>query len=455
MDTTTSARADRPAPPPGPSGLPLLGSLLDLRRDPLGFFADSARRYGDVVRLRLGGASAYLISDPAAIEGILVGTGRRFVKGYDKDPVLPLFLGNGLVTSEGDFWLRQRRLMQPAFHRQRVAGFGAAMVAATEEAAAGWRDGERRDLHTDLMRLTLDILMRTVFSAPLGADAGRVERSLNVVLDEYMRQSLALLPLPAWAPSPGRSRMLRAIRELHVVVDRLIDSRLAGGAGPDDLLTMLLEARDEAGQPMPRRQLRDELLTLILAGHETTANALAWTLALLARHPEAEARLHAEVDALGDRPAAAADLPALRYADAVVKESMRLFPPVWMISRAAAQPATVGGYDVPAGRDLYLSAWVVHRDPRLYAEPAAFRPERWLDGLEQHLPRYAFMPFGGGPRLCIGNSFAQMEATLILATLARRFRLSLAPGQAVTPEPTMTLRPRGGLPMTVARRPGR
>jgi len=456
MDTTTTAQPGGPALPPGPRGLPLLGHLLEMRRDPLGFFAASARDYGDVVRLRLATSGAYLISAPELIEPILVGTGRRFVKGYDRDPVLSLVLGNGLVTSEGDYWLRQRRLVQPVFHRQRVAGFADAMAAATADAVAGWRDGERRDIHREMMRLTLDILMRTVFSVELGAAAERIEGALAVVMGEYLAQLTAPLPLPAWAPTPGRLRLQRAVRALDEVVSGIIDARLAGGPARDDVLTMLLEARGETGAPMSRRQLRDEVLTLITAGHETTANAMAWTFALLARHPEAEARLHAELDAvLGGRPPTAADIPRLRYADEVIKESMRLYPPVWLISRAAAQLATLGGYHVPAGLDLYISAWVVHRDGRLYAEPEAFRPERWADGLAQRLPKYAYMPFGGGPRLCIGNSFAQMEATLILATVAQRFRLALDPGQTVTPDPSITLRPRGGLPMTVRARGAR
>jgi cytochrome P450 len=394
-----------------------------------------------------------LVSHPDAIEDVLVTKARNFTKHFALR-MNSMILANGLLTSEGDFWLRQRRLIQPAFSRDRIAGYGAIMVAYAERMAGQWRDGEMRDVHAEMMRLTLEIVAKALFDADVGSEAFAVGESMEVALDAFLSRLFSLLPLPRWVPTPRNVRLKRAVRRLDEIIYGLIEQRRKSGEDRGDLLSRLLLARDEDdGSRMTDKQLRDELMTLFLAGHETTAIAMSWTWYLLAQHPEVEAKLVAELQSvLGGRSPTVADLPRLRYAELVMTESMRVFPPVYTIGREPIEDCEVGGYRIPAGTCLLMSQWVMHRRPSYFDEPLQFRPERWQDGLARRLPKYVYFPFGGGPRLCIGNSFALMEAVLLLAALAQRFHFELVPGQEIVPAPSITLRPRNGVRMVLRRR---
>ncbi len=440
--------------PPGPKGRLLTGNLLDYTRDHLGFLTRCARRYGDVVGLRFVNVHVYLLNHPDHVEYVLVRNNRNFVKSRGERISLG-FLGNGLLTSEGSFWRRQRRLAQPAFHRERIAAYGGVMVERAGRMVAGWRSGEVRDVHEDMGRLTLEIVARTLFGVPLRpAEFEEVGDALATISRRFTGRGGVFFQVPEKIPTPGNLRMRRAIRRLDALIYGIIRDRRASGEDAGDLLSMLLAVRDEeTGEGMTDEQLRDEAMTVFLAGHETTANALSWTWRLLAEHPEVESRLFEELrEVLADRSPAVEDLPQLRYTDMVVKESMRLYPPAWAFGREALADCEIGGYHVPAGTQLIMSQWVMHRDPRYYEEPGEFRPERWGDGSAEQLPKYAYFPFGGGPRLCIGQSFAKMETVLLLATIARKFRLHPAPGERVTPQPSITLRPKNGMRMVLERR---
>jgi cytochrome P450 len=433
--------------PPGPKGHWLGGNLPDFRRDRLQFLVDCARRYGDVAAVRLAHRRVYLVSHPDLVEDILVTQSKHFIKHFALR-LNPLLLGNGLLTSEGDFWLRQRRLIQPVFNRQRIAGYAADMVAAARRVTADWRPGERRDMMTEMMRLTLDVAAKTLFGAEVGGSAGRViVDALQLLQDNFLVRFNSLMPVPVWVPTPANLQLKRAVRRLDDILYGFIRQRRGQGTERGDLLSLLLQARDEAGGRMTDKQLRDEAMTLFLAGHETTALALSWTWYLLAQHPEAERRLAEEVQSvLAGREPAADDYPRLKYAEGVALEAMRLYPPAYVVGREALVDCEVGGFHVPRGTTCLMSQWVVQRDPRFFAEPEAFRPERWGAESIKALPKFAYFPFGGGPRLCIGNTFAMMELVLVLAVIARQFRFRLQPGHDVSPQPTFTLRPLPGIP---------
>jgi cytochrome P450 len=442
---TMNTRAARR--PPGPKGLPLLGNLLEFRRDLLRYYLEWARDYGDAVSLNLAGWPVVLLNNPEYAEHVLVRNHRNFIK-------FPLFFrkvraifGQGLLTSEGEFWHRQRRLAAPAFHAQRVAGYGDVMVRDTELMLAGWQTGEPRDIHTDMMAVTLRIAAKTLFNAEVDRDVADIGQAFEAIADEIAWRVRMPFVLPDAIPTPGNIRYLRGVRRIDRLVDTIIRERQADAdVDRGDLLSMLMLARDDEGKPMTARQLRDEVITLLLAGHETTALALSWTWYLLAQHPEADAKLTAELhDVLGGRAPAASDLPRLRYTEQVVTEAMRLYPPAWGFGREALADCEIGGYAIPAGTTVIVSPWVSHRNPRYFADPMAFRPERWDNDFAASLPRFAYIPFGGGPRICIGNRFAMMEAVLILATVAQRFRLELQSDQPVVPLPSITLRPKGGI----------
>ena len=441
--------------PPGPKGRWPLGSLLEFRRNNLAFYERCAREFGDVAFYRFGPKQIYQVNHPDLVEYVLVSGNRHFTKNFAiriLDPVL----GNGLVSSEGNFWLRQRKLMQPAFLRPRLASYGPLMVAATERLLATWQDGQPRALHADMMQLTLQIAAEVLFGADVPADAVQIVAASAEIIQGYFADRFeGLLPVPRWLPTPGNRRLKRAVRRLDEIVYGFIKQRRAGGEDRGDLLSILLRARDEDdGSRMTDRQLRDEVMTLFLAGHETTALALSWAWYLLARHPDVEAKLLAELHAvLGGRTPTAADVPRLRYAEHVMLETMRLYPPVYAFGREAAEECELGGWRVPVGANVFLVQWTMHRDPRWFPEPARFDPDRWADGLVQRIPKYAYFPFGGGPRVCIGNTFALMEAVLVLATILPRFHITLDPAHPVTPWPSITLRPRYGIKATVHRRP--
>lgn len=421
------------------------------QRDPLEFLPRAAKKYGDVVGLRFLNFRTLLLSHPDDIEDVLVRQPRKFSKGRILKANKRLF-GEGLLTSEGDFWLRQRRLAQPAFHRARVARYAETMVAYAQRILGEWRDGEVRDIQAEMMRLTLEIVGKTLFDADVREDTREVGRTLAFLLkvgSNFRRMVL----VPPWLPTPGNIRIALAIRKIEKIIYRIIARRRASGRDAGDLLSMLLAAEDEDGSHMTDKQLRDETLTLFLAGHETTANTLTWTWWLLAQNPEAERKLHRELDeVLGGRAPALEDLPKLPYLDRVLTESLRLYPPAWGIARLVVEECEVAGYPLVPGMGVAFAQWIVHRDPRWFEAPGEFRPDRWEGDLQKRLPRFAYFPFGGGPRQCIGNAFALMEAALVLATVAQRFRLKLVAGQKVEPLASITLRPRHGINVLLEKR---
>ncbi len=402
------------------------------------------RDYGDIVTMRYYSFRVYFISHPDYIEQVLVTDNRKFIKGRILRKNKQLF-GNGLLTSEGDFWLRQRRLAQPAFHRGRVASYADTMVRYASRIAKEWRSGEECDIHAEMMRLTLSIVAKTLFDADVDREAKRVGHALEAIM--HLNSDFRKLILtPTWLPTPRKIRATIATAKLNRIIYRFIEERRTSGVDKGDLLSMLLAARDDDGSRMTDRQLRDEAITIFLAGHETTANALAWTWMLLAQNPQVEAKLHEELDrVLGGRPPTVDDLPSLRYTNNVITESLRLYPPAWGMARVAIEDTEIAGYPIPKGCGVSLAQWVVHRDPRWFEAPLEFRPERWEGDLLKRLPRFAYFPFGGGPRQCIGNNFAVMEANLLLATLAQQFRISLVPGREIIPAASITLRPKTGI----------
>jgi cytochrome P450 len=436
--------ATAPKLPPGPTSKSWAGAFKDYSRDPLGYLPWLAREYGDIVTMRYFRFRVYFVSHPDYIEQVLVTHNRKLIKGRILRKNKRLF-GNGLLTAEGDFWLRQRRLAQPAFHRGRVASYADTMVRFTERLVAEWKGGEERDIHEEMMRLTLQIVGKTLFDADVDREAQQVGAALRSLMELNSDFSKMILT-PSWLPTLRNIRAGLAIRRLDKIIFRIIAERRASGRDTGDLLSMLLHAQDEDGSRMNDQQLRDEVITLFLAGHETTANALAWTWLLLSQNPQAEARLHRELqEVLGGRAPRIEDLASLPYAAHVITESMRLYPPAWGMARLATEELEVGGYTIPKGCGVSLSQWVVHRDPRWFDAPEEFRPERWEGDLAKRLPRFAYFPFGGGPRQCIGNNFATMEATLLLASIAQRFRIRVLPEHPVVPMPTITLRPRYGI----------
>ena len=442
--------------PPGPRGRLLSGHLRDFRADRLNFFARCARDYGDIVAIRFGPRRVYLVSHPRDIEEVLVHRARDFMKHFALR-LNPAVLGNGLLTSEGDFWLRQRRLIQPAFQRSRLTGYVPDMAAAAGTVLGSWSAGETRDIPTEMMRLTLMIAAKTLFGADVGEEARDVGAALEVLMERFRTRFASMFWLPSWLPTPGKIRFDRAVRRLDEIIYRFIHQRRQSREQKPDLLSILLNARDEDdGSRMTDRQLRDEAMTLFLAGHETTALTLTWTWYLLAENPRVQEKLAAEVDAvLGGRTPAADDLPRLKYAELVIQESMRVLPAIYTIGREALRDCEVGGYRVPKGTTLLMSQWIVHRDGRFFEQPLEFRPERWTEDRIRELPRFAYFPFGGGPRQCIGNTFALMEAVLVLAMIAQRYRCTLLPGHPVEPLPTFTLRPRFGIKAVITPRDGK
>lgn len=425
--------------PPGPKGHFLSGHLPEMRRDLLGFYLRCARDYGDCTTLRFGTRRIFFVNHPLLIEQVLHS--RNFTKHYALR-MNRLLLGNGLLTSEGDFWLRQRRLIQPVFQRERITSYAPDMTSFTERQIDAWRDGEVRDLHAEMRKLTLAVAARTFFGADVAGQSEEVGRALHDAMGTFSQRFFRVFRIPESVPTPGNLRIRKAIRRLDSILYGLITQRRAEGE-QKDLLSILLHARHESdGSGMTDQQLRDEAMTLFLAGHETTALALSWGWYLLAQHAEVVEKLQSELrQVLGGRTPTTADLPNLPYTDAIVQEAMRLYPPAYAIGRQAIQACTIGGYPVPAGGTILMSQWVVHRDPRFFDEPERFYPERWADGLAKRLPRYAYFPFGGGQRVCIGNTFALMELPLVLASIAQRFRFTLPPGPPVLPRPQLTLQP--------------
>lgn len=441
--------------PQGPKGNFLLGVMPEFNRDSLAFLERLARDYGDIVRTRFFYVPAYFLYHPDHIEQVLATNSRNFIKPLSfRTPFFQRLVGNGLLTSEGEFWRRQRRLAQPAFHRERIAAYAQVMVKDTEEMLATWRDGEIRDTHRDMMRLTMEIVTHTLFNANVADDADRVARALGVLVEPFSSQATLKWILDNRLPTPANRRFHKVAAQLDEVIYRIIGQRRgAGKEDQGDLLSMLLQAHDEDGSQMTDKQLRDEVITLFLAGQETTALTLIWSWYLLALHPDVESRLWQELDeVLGGRAPVAADMPQLKFTEMVAKESMRLYPPAYVIGREVAEACEIGGYQFPKGMQVFMPTWVVQRDPRFFDSPKEFKPERWTPEFTNSLPKYAYFPFGGGPRVCIGNAFAMMEIVLLLATIAQKFRFTLVSKHPVELQPAMSLRPRNGIRMKVERR---
>ncbi|MFN8167503.1 MAG: cytochrome P450 [Candidatus Nanopelagicales bacterium] len=461
---------DRPAVPDGPPSARFVLSLLAQRESPNHLFEAAARAHGPVAHLRMAGDEVYLLSDPDLITEVFLTRAREVMKGRGLQATRPL-LGNGLLTSEGEFHLRQRRLAQPGFHRQRIESYAAQMVVEAERHSARWEDGERVDMVDEMTSLTFAIVGRTLFDSDLTGDAKTFGDTLEELINGFGQLSAIGNERLVRALPQGR-RLLAKVDDLDAVVARIIAEHradLAAGVERPDLITWMIEAHDtEAaerfGETMTDEQLRDEVMTMVLAGHETTAMALSWTWWLLSAHPAVHARLVEElVKVLADggtlRAPAYADLPALPFARAVVSEAIRLYPPAWIMGRRTLADMRVGGWDVPSGSIVLASPWVVHRDPRWWDSATSFVPSRWLDADGAYdesapgQPRGAWIPFGFGNRRCIGEQFAWTEAVLLVATIARHWRPELVPGSPVATRAAITLRPRHGLPMTLHRRP--
>jgi len=425
---------------------------LAVVRRPLELFEELAHLHGDVAGIRIASQPVVLVSDPERIRDVLVTHGRMFHKGRGLERA-KMLLGEGLLTSEDELHLRQRRLAQPAFHRARIAAYAETMATYAARRSEKWRDGERLDVAREMAAYTLAVVGKTLFDADIEGEAHEIGEALGAAIDAFNLSVLPFGELLEKLPIPTTLRFRRGRERLDATIYRLIAERRASGEDRGDLLSMLLLAQDSEGDGagMSDRQLRDEAMTLLLAGHETTANLLTWTWYLLSQHPDVEAALHAEVDAVPAEQLGADDLARLPFTRAVLTESMRLFPPAWIIGRRAMEPYRIGDHELPARTIVLTSQWVVHRDPRWWPEADRFLPARWMPGgsaLDATRPKFSYFPFGAGTRVCIGEQFAWLEGTLALATMARRWRLRLVPGTPVVPQPVVTLRVRGGLPMT-------
>jgi cytochrome P450 len=437
--------------PPGPKGLPLFGLAFQFLRDSLGTLRRLAREYGDIVCVPVVNQHRIFLNHPDYIEQVCIVQQAKFHKSKLTKDVTQRLLGQGLLISEGDFWRRQRRLAQPAFHRSRINEYGATMVERAEVRMKQWRDGDVRDITQEMMAMTLDIAVRTLFGSTLQAEAEQVGDSLGYLMRYSLRKARSPIKIPENWPTPANRRATRETQFLDSLVYGIIKERQAEGNTNHhhDLLAMLMSAMDEDGTQMTPRQLRDESMTLFLAGHETTALTLSWAWYMLSENPAAEARLHEELHGiLAGRAPELADFERLPYLRAVVNETLRLYPAAYILARTSVAPCTIAGYDFPADTTMIMAQWVMHRDLRYFDDPEVFQPERWLNGLENRLPAGAYFPFGDGPRRCIGQGFALLESALVLATVAQKYRFKLVPGHPVIPDPLVTLRAKHGIRMT-------
>ena len=438
--------------PMGPRGNPVLGNLLQVQRDRLGLMQAAVREHGDAVRLRMGPKTLFLFNHPDHAKHVLAENHANYRKGIGLVHARRA-LGDGLLTSEGEQWRSQRRAVAPVFQRERISQAASVIVEETDRLLARWRarPGETVDLVAEMTRLTLGVLGRSLLRVDLGSSEP-IGRAFEAVQDQAMFEMVTLSVVPPWVPLPRQLRFRRARRELDRLVGRLVSGRAGADPTADDLLARLLRSTGEEPDPSARRrQLRDELVTLLLAGHETTASTLGWTCYLLERHPEVYRRVHLEaVEVLGDRLPGYQDLTRLPYTTRVIEEAIRLYPPVWMLTRRAVDHDRIGDYRVPAGSDVLICPYTLHRHPRFWDDPDSFDPDRFTPERAAARPRYAYIPFGAGPRVCVGSHLGVMEAVLVVAMVAREFRLRRPSGAPVVPEPMLSLRLKGGLPMVVA-----
>lgn len=440
----------------GPKGLPISGNLLAFRRNPLQFLRQAAQDHGEVAHIRFGPSRhMYLLTNPDHIREVLVTKPKYFRKGKGLQ-VARATVGDGILTSEGEKHMRQRRLMQPAFHRERIANYGQVMVRQAVELMDGWKDGEVRDIHHDMMKVTLAIITETMFGKGIKDGADKIGHAIDVGLNYIANKASSIIDIPLSIPTRRNREFAESNETLDKIIYGIIEERRnSSEEGHNDLLAMLLAARDEDdGKGMTDEQVRDELMTIFVAGHETTANTMSWIFYLLATHPEEKQKLEQELGSvLGERLPAVEDIPHLAYTNQIVHETLRMYPAAWMINREVAETVEIGGRIYQPGETLMMSQYVMHRNPRYYENPDEFQPERFAGDLLKRIPSFAYFPFGGGPRICIGNNFALMEAALLLATIAQRYRMSLAqPNQVVWPQPLVTLRPKNGLPMRLEKR---
>jgi cytochrome P450 len=437
---------------PGPRGNFLLGTLLEAWENPLEMMERGVREHGEVVGFRFAYLRYVVVADPEGIKHVLVTNHRNYTKSRNYQG-LKVVLGEGLLTAEGEKWRKHRKLAQPAFHRERLEGFAKTMGACTSELLARWEGGTKLDAHEQMMRLTFRVVGKTLLSTDLEGDAKAIGDALGVALHWANDYVESVVRIPPWVPTPKNVRFNRAKGVIDDLVLRILADRRTSGVRHDDLLAMLMETKDEdTGEGMNDAQLRDELVTLVLAGHETTANTLSFALMLLAQHPEIQETLAEEVRAvLGDRTPTLADLQRLPYVTQVIEEALRLYPPAWCFEREALEDDVVCGYRIPKGTIVGIPAFVTHRLPRLWKDPETFDPSRFVKGApERH--KYAYVPFGGGPRVCIGNAFAMMEMQIVLAAIAQRFTVAPVAGFELELDPSITLRPKHGLPLHIAAR---
>lgn len=442
------------APKPIKNIFQMIPFIQKANSDFIGWITGMVDEYGSIVKLEIFDELQLFVTDPDVIREVLVTKSSSFVKGADYRDTkrgLARFVGTGILTSEGDFWKRQRKLVQPAFHISQIKDYADTMARYSEDAINRWEDGARLDIADEMLHLTLRIVARTIFDTDVTDGAEAIAAAMEAANDVAGQNSL----LPTWIPTPRELAARKATRDLDNLIYGIIEERHRDNRDRGDLLSMLMLAEDEDGQRMTDKQLRDEAVTLFLAGHETTANAMNWTFMLLAQNPEVEAKLHDELDAvLQGRTPTLADLSDLPYTEMVIKESMRLYPPVPGVGRQAIEDVEIGGYLVPKGTNIGVFWNYAQVNPTYWDDPLAFQPERFSKENEANIERYAYLPFGGGPRICVGNMFAMMEAQIILATIAQRYTLALEPGQVIKPLARITMYPENGLPMTVTQRTG-
>lgn len=437
--------------PPGPKGLPLIGSFLEFQKDRLGFLHRVAEQYGDISFFRFGPRNIYFINNPEFIEDVLIKNNRKFTKSKVLQRA-KIIVGEGLLTSENEQHLQNRRAIQPLFHNRAIPSYAKIMVEETVKLTGKWTDGETIDLHNEMMKLTQTIVVKTLFGADLGDKTQQLVKSLNYIMGMFPKIIMPFSELLDYLPLPSMRKLRKEMKFLDETIYELVRKRKEKRDEKNDLLNVLLNTKDENGDDFfTARQIRDEIITFFIAGQETTSNSLCWTYYLLSENPDVEKKLQEEIDSvLGENFPSIDKLNSLKLAENVFNESLRMYPPAWIIARRAKEDYGINGYIIPKGSDIYMSQYVVHHDSRYFRDPYEFRPERWED--RSQLPRYAFFPFGGGTRRCIGEPFAYMEAVLLMSVISQRWNLSLQPGFRVEMEPFITIRPRYGMKMIAKKR---